>query len=246
MLAGVDAFVTTSEHVRAVHRDALPAIGERPFEVIPHGRTLVQRARARRRAASRRPGADPRARPTSSAHKGAEYLREIKRHAGERIELHFLGDVPERYADLGVVHGRYRPEELAERVAAIAPAVIGLFSIVAETFSHALTEAWALGIPVVATDLGAFGERLREHEGGWLIPPDDAAAGGAAHPGHRRRSGGLPRAGLARRPARRADRRGDGRRLPRACTRRRSTAAARLVAPAQAALAHVAVTRTCG
>ena len=54
--------------------------------------------------------------------------------------------------------------------------MIGLFSIVAETFSHVLTEAWAMGIPVVATDLGAFGERLRAHEGGWLVPPDDAAA----------------------------------------------------------------------
>jgi len=39
------------------------------------------------------------------------------------------------------------------------PRSSGLFSIVAETFSHPLTEAWALGIPVVATDLGAFGER---------------------------------------------------------------------------------------
>ena len=174
MLAGVDAFVTTSEHVRAVHRDVLPAIGERPFEVIPHGRTLVQHHGL---ATAPPAGAPLRILVLANVerHKGPEYLREIKRHAGDRIELHFLGDVPERYADLGVLHGRYRPEELAERVSAIAPAVIGLFSIVAETFSHALTEAWALGIPVVVTDLGAFGERLRAHQGGWLIPPDDAA-----------------------------------------------------------------------
>ena len=173
MLAGVDAFVTTSEHVRTVHRDALPAIGDRPFAVIPHGRTLVQH----RLAAAPRAGQPLRILVLANVerHKGPEYLREIKRHAGDRIELHFLGDVPERYGDLGVLHGRYRPQELADRVAAIAPAVVGLFSIVAETFSHALTEAWALGVPVVATDLGAFAERLRAHEGGWLIPPDDAA-----------------------------------------------------------------------
>lgn len=173
MLAGVDAFVTTSEHVRAVHRAALPAIGERPFEVIAHGRTLRQRHGL---AVAPRPGEPLRILVLANVerHKGPEYLREIKRHAGVRVELHLLGDVPERYADLGVVHGRYRPEELADRVAAIAPAVVGLFSIVAETFSHALTEAWALGVPVVATDLGAFGERLRAHGGGWLIPHDDA------------------------------------------------------------------------
>ncbi|MCW3067339.1 MAG: hypothetical protein JWN32_4511, partial [Solirubrobacterales bacterium] len=174
MLAGVDAFVTTSEHVRAVHRDALPAIGERPFAVIPHGRTLTQ---AHGLNVAPKPGGVVRVLVLANmeAHKGGDYLREIKRHAGARLELHFLGDTPERYADLGVVHGRYRPEELHDRVAAITPALVGLFSIVAETFSHALTEAWALGVPVVATDLGAFGERLRAHEGGWLIPPDDSA-----------------------------------------------------------------------
>jgi len=174
MLAGVDAFVTTSEHVRLVHRDALPAIGARPFAVIPHGRSLAQHHGL---AAAPRAGTPLRILVLANVerHKGPEYIREIKAHAGDRIELHFLGDVPEQYADLGVLHGRYRPKELAERVGAIAPALVGLFSIVAETFSHALTEAWALGIPVVATDLGAFGERLRSHQGGWLIPPDDAA-----------------------------------------------------------------------
>lgn len=173
MLGHVDAFVTTSDHVRAVHRRALPAIGTRPFEVIPHGRSLPQRHGL---AAPPRPGAPLRILVLANVerHKGPEYLREVKRLAGDGIELHLLGDVPERYADLGVVHGRYRPEELADRVAAIAPAVVGLFSVVAETFSHAMTEAWALGIPVVATDLGAFGERLRSHGGGWLVPPDDA------------------------------------------------------------------------
>ena len=69
MLAGVDAFVTTSEHVRAVHRDALPQIGERPFAVIPHGRTLAQRdGLAARRGPARRCASS--CWPTSSATRG--------------------------------------------------------------------------------------------------------------------------------------------------------------------------------
>jgi GT2 family glycosyltransferase/glycosyltransferase involved in cell wall biosynthesis len=174
MLAGVDAFVTTSAHARDVHRRALPGIGNRPFGVIPHGRTLTQ---AHDVNVAPAPGGPVRILVTGNleVHKGPDYLREIlQADRSGRLQLHFLGDVPERYADLGVQHGRFRAGELHERAAAIAPAMIGLFSICAETFSHALTEAWALGVPVIATDLGAFGERLRSHGGGWLIPPDDA------------------------------------------------------------------------
>jgi hypothetical protein len=108
-------------------------------------------------------------------HKGADYLREVKRaDSTGRLDLHFFGDVPDRYQDLGTIHGRYPADRLPALIEAIKPAMIGMFSICAETFSHSLTEAWAMGVPVVATDIGAFGERLREHEGGWLVPVDDA------------------------------------------------------------------------
>jgi glycosyltransferase involved in cell wall biosynthesis len=53
---------------------------------------------------------------------------------------------------------------------------VGIFSIVAETYNHALTEAWAAGLPALATDTGAQGERIRAHGGGFLISPVDPAA----------------------------------------------------------------------
>ena len=52
---------------------------------------------------------------------------------------------------------------------AIRPAFVGVFSIWAETYSHTLSEAWAAGMPVLVTDLGAPEERVRAHGGGWVL-----------------------------------------------------------------------------
>ncbi len=176
MLAGVDAFVTTSEHVR----DGPPrrAAGDRRparSRSIPHGRALAQRHGLDRAPAARRRRCGSSSSPTSSATRAGVPARDQaprRRPPGAALPRRRRRSATPTSASSTAATPR---RSCRDRVAAIAPAVVGLFSIVAETFSHALTEAWALGVPVVATDLGAFGERLRAHEGGWLIPPDDAA-----------------------------------------------------------------------
>ncbi len=57
----------------------------------------------------------------------------------------------------------------------IAPHMGLLLSIVPETFSYTLSEMWAAGIPVLATRLGAFGDRIRDGQNGWLEPIDAAS-----------------------------------------------------------------------
>ncbi len=41
-----------------------------------------------------------------------------------------------------------------------------------ETFCYVLSEALLGGVPVVATDIGALGERVKRSELGWLVPPE--------------------------------------------------------------------------
>jgi len=55
-----------------------------------------------------------------------------------------------------------------------------LLSIVPESYSLALSECLAAGVPVVAFDQGAIAERLRRHGGGLLVEPAAGAAGIAA------------------------------------------------------------------
>jgi GT2 family glycosyltransferase/glycosyltransferase involved in cell wall biosynthesis len=175
MLRHVDAFVTTSEHARDVHRRWLPSLAGRPFSLIEHGRSLRQRGGI---AAAPEPGGQVRILVVANldVHKGGDYIRALRDSGdGWRLEFHLLGAVPDVYADLGVLHGGFEAGELPERVARIGPSFAGCFSIAAETYSHSLTEAWSMGMPVLATDLGALGERIRAHGGGELLPVDDPA-----------------------------------------------------------------------
>lgn len=45
----------------------------------------------------------------------------------------------------------------------------------AETFCYTLSEAWLCGLPVIVTDIGAVGERVKRTRGGIAVPLDHAA-----------------------------------------------------------------------
>jgi GT2 family glycosyltransferase/glycosyltransferase involved in cell wall biosynthesis len=171
MFEHVDAFVTTSYAAKEVYVHSLPVLRGGTFEVIEHGRDLEQEHRAVP------PGEGPiriLIPGNLEVHKGAKFLRDLKQmDAEERLELHFLGNVADDYRDLGVVHGPYKREEFNGRVGEIGPSFIGIFSIWPETYCHTLTEAWAAGVPVLISDIGALKERVEAHGGGWLLDHED-------------------------------------------------------------------------
>jgi len=174
MLASVDAAVTTSVTARDVHLATYPQLADRPFPVIEHGRDL-----ARERPVAVPPPAEGRVRILASGnldvHKGTDFLEALAAlDGGRRLEFHFLGKVArDRLDGVGVRHGPYRREEFAARARAIRPSFAAIFSIWPETYSHTLSEAWSVGLPVLATDMGALRERVRAHGGGWLLDPAD-------------------------------------------------------------------------
>ena len=69
----------------------------------------------------------------------------------------------------------YDIDELPRHVAAINPHVGLLMSIVPETFSYALTEFMMLGVPVAATRVGSFPERVQHGQNGFLYEPNAAS-----------------------------------------------------------------------
>jgi glycosyltransferase involved in cell wall biosynthesis len=111
--------------------------------------------------------------------KGIELILDLlrrNRDAGNPIEFHLLGqksrDVQPEV--LGAVyHGPYQRDELAEHIRAIGPAVSLIPSLSPETYCHVLTESWAMGLPVLVSDIGTLRERVLKHGGGWLLPVGD-------------------------------------------------------------------------
>ena len=69
----------------------------------------------------------------------------------------------------------YQKDELGALLREINPHLGLLLSTVPETFSYTLSELWAAGVPVLATRLGAFAERITEARNGWLVGPDSKA-----------------------------------------------------------------------
>ncbi|MBM3667822.1 MAG: glycosyltransferase [Actinobacteria bacterium] len=176
MLENAEACATSSEHTKGVIESALPRTTEVPFEVIEHGRDLRQA-----RGLGRPPGDSGPVRILVAGNfdvrKGAGVIAGIKAHDLDgRLEFHFIGRMATGFEDLGVVHGPYERDEYASLVERIRPSFAACLAIVAESFSHVLTEAWSVGLPVLASDHGAFRERILRHGGGWLLDHRDPAA----------------------------------------------------------------------
>lgn len=66
----------------------------------------------------------------------------------------------------------YKKEELPKLLEDYEIDVVCILPIWAETFCYTVSEAWMNGLPVIGTDIGAVGERLRATGGGWLVSPD--------------------------------------------------------------------------
>jgi len=173
MFEHIDAFVTASPSARETYISAFPGI-ERRFNIIEHGRDDKKHDGFQPPIPSLRRPVRILVPGNLDFHKGGDFLEAIKRHdrAG-RLEFHFAGRSRQHYGKLGVHHGVYERDDWFDLVGRVRPSFVGLFSITAETFSHTLSEAWLAGLPVIATDLGAFKDRIGRDGGGWLIDARD-------------------------------------------------------------------------
>lgn len=175
-LAKYDAFVAASASSKAVIVGVYPDLARRPFHVIPHGRDFPHLLlgptllggflKSGEKLRVLLPG-------NLNRNKGLDLARAIKAlDNSDAIEFHFLGKVEGTADDLGVIHGPYERGTFERKVKQIQPHLAAILSITAETWSHTLTEAWSVGLPVLATDLGAPSERIRKSGGGWVVQAD--------------------------------------------------------------------------
>ncbi|HZZ92075.1 MAG TPA: glycosyltransferase [Usitatibacter sp.] len=114
--------------------------------------------------------------------KGARVLEacvEDARQRGLPLHFHVIGHVdrpmPLAPAAPLTVGGSYADDDLARVIALERPDAWLFLSRVPETYSYTLSAALATGLPVVATALGAFAERLRDVRHAHLVAVDATA-----------------------------------------------------------------------
>ncbi|HEY6941028.1 glycosyltransferase [Dokdonella sp.] len=107
--------------------------------------------------------------------KGAQLLAAALPALREHADLFLLGagaDAHALFGERGVhVLLDYRRDELPALLARLQPDAALLLPTVAETFSYTLSELRSLGVPVVATRVGALAERIEDGRDGILVDP---------------------------------------------------------------------------
>ena len=174
-LAQVSHLITTSSSTLELYHEHLPLLQSVPTSIIEHGRDIPRRS-----LAPEPPTESQNIRillpAVSGPHKGSEFIRALAEHdhsSANRLELHTIGTTDPNLRGLTIDHGPYDREDLPDRIAAIRPHFVGIFSTWPETYSHVLTEAWSQGIPVLVSPLGALAERVTRHHAGWILPLDN-------------------------------------------------------------------------
>ncbi len=108
-----------------------------------------------------------------SIHKGGNVLKALIKNKNPKIRYHLFGssELPELNKNQSNFknHGKYNRNDLPKLLKDNKINLICLLSIWPETYSYTLTESIASGIPVLAFDMGAIGDRIKENRYGWVI-----------------------------------------------------------------------------
>jgi GT2 family glycosyltransferase len=111
--------------------------------------------------------------------KGKKIVEELIKYSHQNkdsIYFHLFGHIDRSICKMKykhfIYHGEYERNELNKLFKANNIKLVCIFSIWPETYSYTLTESVSNNIPVLAIDLGAVGQRVRENNLGWLIEKD--------------------------------------------------------------------------
>lgn len=109
--------------------------------------------------------------------KGGEVVNEILKNLKDDVNWHIFGGIGvEKLAFREqknlIKTGCYAPEDLPDLLLLHEIDLIAILSVWPETYSYTLTEAVLNGIPVIVTDIGALGRRVKEMNCGWTVSLD--------------------------------------------------------------------------
>ena len=110
--------------------------------------------------------------------KGSGILKQLITSGDSSMNLYVYGEVGDpairalKAADNVFFSGVYQKDDIYDLLEAGRIDIALIVPVWAETFCYTLSEAWACGIPVIGTQIGAVGERIGATGAGWLLAPD--------------------------------------------------------------------------
>ena len=114
-------------------------------------------------------------------HKGARMAAAVAEACDpETSEIHLIGYTEDNFPKPALkrmtVTGRYKDAELPGLIDSVAPHIVWFPATWPETFSYTLSVAIESGLPIAATEIGSFPERLRGRPFTWLMDHRSSAA----------------------------------------------------------------------
>ncbi len=110
-------------------------------------------------------------------HKGKDHLLELVQLPGaERFRWVLIGYTEDQLQPGALfdgrlwVHGPFDHADTARWLSHYAVDIVYFPNQIAESFSYALSDVWAAGVPAVVPDIGALGERMRTVGAGAVVP----------------------------------------------------------------------------
>lgn len=173
VLALSDCLVTPSESARKVFLSAYPELSSM-IRVIPHGVKPMKREKR-----------------TGSGKLHVAFIGGLSREKGAALSCRLIKNGPRDvewflfgvwgYSELSLMEkrnytktGLYERDDLPALMEQYQIDVACILPVWPETYCYTLSEAIMCKVPVIATDIGALGERMRKMDCGWLVSVEHA------------------------------------------------------------------------
>ena len=113
--------------------------------------------------------------------KGSKIATELIKNSSDDINWYIMGNIgDEELANLKADNlyktGGYEKDNLKKLLDRYQIDLVCVLSVWPETFCYTISESLICGVPVLATDIGAMGERMRVNQCGWLVESDASYA----------------------------------------------------------------------